>query len=469
MDNESTLEANALPPWLAEPYDLCKLCVPGDLPSEHVSIEDALSRVAAAEVEAKHKAPQIAYSQCRGFAIRSTDTLGASPAQPTVLAVRSALRLPRVGIAGLPRLGSGAAEAILLPAGVPMPEGADAISPAPPQYIDDIEAPGDGWSLSLTAPIRAGNCVLPAGADCMEGDVLLAPGDRIDAAGQALCTAAGVSRLLVKRRPRIGVVVTSHDIVAPGSAASEIWQRPDSMGIYIRSLVRQWGYDVAPVVYVPPIGAKAASSSTPFSREAHVANVRELISRFDLIIACGMPADPLSSGEGCGDPIGFPFSRTRIDIRQTPASRLNFARSEDRSPPVVWQRTVMRPGALLPSTIRMESRDQAVLVNFPGDTSTIGILMHCIVRRIIELLEDAIDPRPHWEWAALEGVIAHDPNVNRMLWGVATSNHVSPARVRVVQQERDHIGSMRGSNVIVALAAYDRDLRAGEPVRILRL
>lgn len=463
-------ELDALPPWLAEPYNLCKLCVPGQAAAEFVGVEDSLSRVTVAEVAAEHDVPRIDYSQCRGYALRSTDTLGASRAQPIVLAVRGDLELPRVGRASAPKLQPGVAEAICLAAGVPMPQGTDAIKPEAPRYVDDIApACDDQWNLELTAPVVSGNGVLKAGSDCLQGDVLLTPGERIGPSEQALCAAAGVRRVLVARRPRIGVVVTSHDMLAPGSAACEIWQRPDSTGIFVRSLLRQWGYDVAPVVYLPPIGAKASSGSSPFSREAYISRTRELISSLDLIVGCGMSADPLFSGLGLGDPIGFPFDRTRVDLAEVPASRFSFARSEDRSPPRVSTRTVFRPGAMLPDTIREESHDQAVLVYLPGGTSTVALLMHCVVRRIVDLLEGVANPLPRWEWATLEHAVPSDKNTNRMLWGIARCRPDEPAYVRVtVRPEHDRISSMRDANVIVALAACDVDLVAGDRVRVLR-
>src|SRR5579862_9531039 len=130
------------------------------LPSEQVSIADAMGRVLAEDVAARRTQPPFAVSAMDGYAVRAAD-VAAVPANLRIVA-----EIPAgAGFGG--RLGKGEAARIFT--GAPLPEGADAIV-----IQEDTERDGDTVRIIEGAP--PGRYVRRAGLDFSEGEVLLHAG-----------------------------------------------------------------------------------------------------------------------------------------------------------------------------------------------------------------------------------------------------------------------------------------------------
>jgi molybdopterin molybdotransferase len=93
--------------------------------------------------------------------------------------------------------------------GAPLPPGADAVIP-----LEDVEERGD--YIVLTAPVKVGACVRPAGNDVHAGTVVLSPGQEIGARHIALLAALGIPAVTVVRRPVVAVLATGDELIKPG-------------------------------------------------------------------------------------------------------------------------------------------------------------------------------------------------------------------------------------------------------------
>jgi molybdopterin molybdotransferase len=107
-----------------------------------------------------------------------------------------------------PEAAVGAGEAVKIATGAPVPAGADAIVP-----IENAEEDGDLVRL-FDAP-EPGRHVRPRGEDVREGDVLVPAGKRLGAPELGLLANAGVPHPLVRPRPRVIVLSTGDELVAP--------------------------------------------------------------------------------------------------------------------------------------------------------------------------------------------------------------------------------------------------------------
>jgi molybdopterin molybdotransferase len=167
------------------------------LPSEDVAVEDALGRVLAEDVIAQHDVPSFANSAMDGFAVRS------GPAG-------RALRIVGESRAGTPAaVAVGDGEAIRISTGAALPDGADAVL-----QIELVNVDGD--HVTLDDEVEPGRNVRPAGDDLRAGATVLPAGTRIGAAEIGIAVEAGRGTVECARRPRVVVLATGDELVAPG-------------------------------------------------------------------------------------------------------------------------------------------------------------------------------------------------------------------------------------------------------------
>ena len=171
------------------------------LPAEAAALVDACGRVLAGDVVALRTQPPADVSAMDGYAVRAADVAAA----PVHLAVVGEVA------AGRPfnhEIGPGEAARIFT--GGVMPRGADTV------VIQEI-ATREGDAVAIKRPETRGRYVRPEGFDFKAGAVLLAEGRRLTARDIALAGAMNHATLPVHRRPRMAVLATGDELVAPGT------------------------------------------------------------------------------------------------------------------------------------------------------------------------------------------------------------------------------------------------------------
>lgn len=171
---------------------------------EPLPLHAALGRTLGEELAARADHPNADDSALDGYAVREADAREASEARPAVLRIVGEAR------AGAPFPGGvGAGEAVRIMTGAPVPAGADAIVP--------VEATREeGGRVLVLRP--AGRDIRPRAQDLRAGEVYLRAGERLDAAALALAAGMGHAEVVVRARPRIAVLSTGDEVVAPGGA-----------------------------------------------------------------------------------------------------------------------------------------------------------------------------------------------------------------------------------------------------------
>ncbi len=198
--------------------------LPGRVTAETVPITEAAGRTLAADVLAGRTQPPFPASAMDGYAVRSADVASA-PATLRVLGTSAAGH----GFTG----GIGAGEAVRIFTGAPVPDGADAIliqenAEATPETVTALER------------VTSGRFIRPSGLDFTAGDHLLGAGETLDPRRIALAAAGGHGSLSVRRRPRVAILATGDELVAPGQPPR--WdQIVASNGLAVAALVREAG------------------------------------------------------------------------------------------------------------------------------------------------------------------------------------------------------------------------------------
>jgi molybdopterin molybdotransferase len=215
------------------------------LPSERVTLDEALGRVLAAPVESHLTLPPWDNSAMDGYAVRSADIHGALDTHPVALRV---IGESAAGRAADVEVTAGTTVRILT--GAPMPDGADAVVP-----VEDTNAPmGAAADLPATVMIHAsrspGAHVRRVGSDLREGYPLLDAGTELGPASLAVAAAGGHAEVDVHRRPRVAVLATG-DELAPIGASLAAYQIPDSNSIGLVAQAKQAGAEVRSVGIAP--------------------------------------------------------------------------------------------------------------------------------------------------------------------------------------------------------------------------
>jgi molybdopterin molybdotransferase len=120
--------------------------------------------------------------------------------------------------------------------GAILPHGCDCVVP-----VERIDVT-DGWAqVEETVAVEPFLNVHSRGLDCREGDLLLAAGVRLGAPELAVLASAGLSRADVFAEPRVLIVATGDELVAPGEPI-EAWQVRRSNTYALRAALSLRGF-----------------------------------------------------------------------------------------------------------------------------------------------------------------------------------------------------------------------------------
>jgi putative molybdopterin biosynthesis protein len=199
------------------------------LESEVVSLQGAWQRVLAADVVAPVDVPGFDRANVDGFAVRAADTFGATEEKPVRLILNAGELAPGV----TPRELVASGTATLIATGAVLPRGADAVVMV--EHADFV----DGL-LQVRRPSTPGANVTFAGTDIGRGETVLRRGELLTSRETGVLAALGLSAVPVIRKPRVAILSTGNEIIAPGAALST-GQVFDSNATILADAVRELG------------------------------------------------------------------------------------------------------------------------------------------------------------------------------------------------------------------------------------
>lgn len=174
---------------------------------EWAPLTESLGRVLAADVASPVDVPAFDRSNVDGFAVRAADTSGAQELHPVCLRVAdlslAAGQEPPAGFQVEPGW------AVPIATGAVVPRGADAVV-----MVEDTRPGDEGIQVQRSAV--PGSNVTFAGSDIGRGDLVLLRRRVLTARDTAVLAAVGLELVPVVRRPRVAVLSTGDEIVAPG-------------------------------------------------------------------------------------------------------------------------------------------------------------------------------------------------------------------------------------------------------------
>jgi molybdopterin molybdotransferase len=210
------------------------LSLVGNTPLERIPLADCLGLAIAEDLRSPVDLPPFDNSAMDGYAVRARDIRDA----PVELPVTDDIP---AGKTELTQLTAGTAQRIMT--GAPVPPGADAV-------VQVELTDGGTESVLINGEVEPGAHIRRAGEDVRAGDVVLRAGMELGPPQLGLAAAVGAGELPVRRRPRVLVLSTGSELVAPGNPLLP-GQIYESNGVMLAAAIRSVGALAEVLSFVP--------------------------------------------------------------------------------------------------------------------------------------------------------------------------------------------------------------------------
>lgn len=185
-----------------------------------VNLQDALGRVLAEDLVALEDLPRFDKSAMDGYAVKSSDLVGASQSQPAVLQLTQEDHVE-------------AKQAKQIWTGNPIPKGADVVV-----MLENTQKRSD--ELEVWIQLTPWANISEVGEDIKKGVLFAKVGTRLNPYHIGLAAALGYTVLKVSEKPRVAILPTGNEIAEVGTerAANQIY---DSNKIMVSAMCRELG------------------------------------------------------------------------------------------------------------------------------------------------------------------------------------------------------------------------------------
>lgn len=204
-----------LPPDDARNLLLSHLAKP-EIDSELIDVPSALNRILAEDILASHPLPDFQRTTVDGYAVRASDTHGASDSLPAYLSL-----IGEVPMGDAPAFEISAGQCALIHTGGMLPSGADAVVML--EYTQSIASASSGLSpeeskrgeIEIFRAVSTGENVIRIGEDVVQGQLVLPKGTLIRPAEIGGLMALGITTLRVANKVKVGLISTGDEVIEP--------------------------------------------------------------------------------------------------------------------------------------------------------------------------------------------------------------------------------------------------------------
>ena len=384
------------------------------------AVADALDLVLAEDVTSDVDCPPHDKAMVDGYAVVAAD-LASGSAELAVLEEVTAGELPAKIVT------PGSATRIMT--GAPIPEGADAVV-----MIERTEFSGAGDGSPPVVRIRdvqvrADQHIMSAGSSVRRGEVVLTRGSRIRPIEVGLLSEVGRAHVSAYVRPRVSVLATGDELVAPDIVPGA-GQIRNSNGPMIAALVTRAG--------ATPVELGIARDEEQ--------QLRQLIAR-------GLEEDVLvlSGGVSAGVLDLVPSALEQLGVRQ------------------VFHKVRIKPGKPLWFGILAGGPRPRLVFGLPGNPVSSLVCFELFVRPALAQLAGSYQPGDRRRWAELAG--GHEHLGDRPTYFPAVFRQdEGRAMVEPIDWKGSaDLRSLTGANCLAVFPARDRAFTAGETVDIVML
>lgn len=189
---------------LEEAINRVKASISPDFKIEEIDLLEASGRVLAENVMAPHNQPPFPRSPLDGYALRGTDSTGATKDTPVKLTV-----IDEVMAGSVSNVTVGKMQAVRIMTGAPIPSGADCVI-----RQEDTDYGEEEVTIYQALNPYDNYCFI--GEDYKEGELLLRKGTLLSAAEIGLLASFGRITAKVYELPKIHLITTGDELIMPG-------------------------------------------------------------------------------------------------------------------------------------------------------------------------------------------------------------------------------------------------------------
>lgn len=385
-----------------------------ELPPFGQHVSDSLGLSLCEDIVADIDVPQFDNSAMDGYAVRYDDIVEATADNPVTLAVVG--NIP-AGQVAEDELSPGTAMKIMT--GAPVPVGADTVV-----KIEDTD--GGDTDVQIRQVPKFGANIRARGEDIADGTPLLQAGDVIGPRTVALLTTIGIDTVLVRPRPRVVVLSTGSELVAPGMELTKPGQIYDSNSFMLAACAQLAG---AQVYRVP-----AVSDDPDELRRV----ITDQLVRADLIVTTG--------GVSMGD----------YDIVKEVVPELGLTD---------FATVAMQPGK--PQGFGLIGEDKTPMVMLPGNPVSAFVSFEVFVRPLIRKLMGVRPLVRPTVTATVTSAMRSSPGKRQFARGIVQTDLMGRRTVELVGGHGSHlVHEMSQANAIVILEEEIVDVEAGQTVDV---
>jgi putative molybdopterin biosynthesis protein len=172
--------------------------------SEKVTLKESLNRTSSRDVTSPIDVPSFPRSSRDGYALISDETFGAEEDKPALLR-----NVGEVCIGTKPNITVKKGECAKISTGAMVPNGADSVVMI--EYTEEDKA-----QVKVYRPTSPGENITKVGIDLKTGEVVLNKGRKITVFDSGILASVGLSEIDVYRKPRVAIISTGNELVAPG-------------------------------------------------------------------------------------------------------------------------------------------------------------------------------------------------------------------------------------------------------------
>ncbi|MGZ8706635.1 MAG: molybdopterin molybdotransferase MoeA [Gaiellaceae bacterium] len=373
---------------------------------EDVALSAAAGRVLAEDARAVVDLPPFPSSAMDGFAVRSEDTPGRLP---IVARIAAGVPAPRALEAG---------EAMAIATGGVVPAGADSVIPI--EYVVERDN-----SVEIPNGVARGDNVRPRGGDVVAGVVVVPCGARLGAAQIGALAAAGLARVVARRRPRVAVLATGTELRRPGEplGSGEVYE---ANGVLLATALASAG---AEVDALPAVADDESSHRAALER--------------------GLAADVLVTSGGVS--VG-PHDLVRRILRELGVEE------------IFWG-VAVKPGKPLAFGVR----GSTLVFGLPGNPVSSLVGAEVFVRPALLALQGATVPGPVFFEGRLAAAVRRNAHRDEFLRARSAASADGVLLDPVTGQESHMIVRAAAADALVLVPRGEGELVAGERVRYLPL
>ncbi len=177
--------------------------------TEGLPLAQLTGRIVAEDMDSRVDSPSSTSSRKDGYAVMSSDLAAVGEETPVELKIVGQLA---AGDDANLQITSG--QAVRVTTGAPLPEGADAVLS---EEFCDLTAD----TITARRIAEEGRNVLGQGTDIRQGEQVAAKGEKLSPALIGLLASAGFDRVPVYQLPKVAVIASGNEVVAPGEPLSD--------------------------------------------------------------------------------------------------------------------------------------------------------------------------------------------------------------------------------------------------------